>query len=228
MTTTMQTADGAGRVALGPRFAGRLVIVREVDATEAVVTAARAVPERDARRAPGGRAAPQGRPMGKLGDAVAYALRAEGRPMGWTELAKAIIAAGWPGGDPLPCLARAIQRVAAGDRRLRAEGRMCALSGSAGGPTPQRRRREWSLLSDAVSAALGSAGRPMGVAEIAKAIVAGGLWPDEGGRRLERAVWHAVAWELRPGGGGRFRRVPPGASGSRASVCAAGAVGIPE
>jgi hypothetical protein len=149
MTTTMQTADDRGRVFLGPRFAGRLAIVREVDATEAVVTAARAVPERDARRAAPGKAAPQGRP-----------------PSRGTK-----------------------------------------------GPGQRAGRREWGLLGDAVAAVLGSAGRPMGMAEIARAALAAGLWPDDpgdGGRRLERAVWHTVAWDLRPGGRGRFRRAPGG------------------
>ncbi len=43
-----KTTDDKGRVALGKRFANRTVIIREVDATELVITLARVVPEREA------------------------------------------------------------------------------------------------------------------------------------------------------------------------------------
>ncbi len=43
-----KTTDAKGRVALGRRFANKTVIVREVDATEVLVTIARVVPEREA------------------------------------------------------------------------------------------------------------------------------------------------------------------------------------
>lgn len=43
-----KTTDAKGRVALGKRFANKTVIIREVDATEIVVTIARVIPEREA------------------------------------------------------------------------------------------------------------------------------------------------------------------------------------
>lgn len=43
-----KTADAKGRVALGQRFANRTVIIREIDATEMLVTIARVIPEREA------------------------------------------------------------------------------------------------------------------------------------------------------------------------------------
>ncbi len=43
-----KTTDARGRVALGKRFANKTDIIREVDATEVVVTIARVVPEREA------------------------------------------------------------------------------------------------------------------------------------------------------------------------------------
>ena len=44
----IKTTDAKGRVALGRRFANKTVIVREVDATEMLVTIARVIPEREA------------------------------------------------------------------------------------------------------------------------------------------------------------------------------------
>lgn len=43
-----KTTDAKGRVALGKHFANKTVIIREVDATEVVVTMARVIPEREA------------------------------------------------------------------------------------------------------------------------------------------------------------------------------------
>lgn len=43
-----KTVDGKGRLALGPRFANRTVLIRNVDETEVVVTLARVIPEREA------------------------------------------------------------------------------------------------------------------------------------------------------------------------------------
>ncbi len=43
-----KTTDAKGRVALGQRFANKTVIIREIDATEVVITIARVVPEREA------------------------------------------------------------------------------------------------------------------------------------------------------------------------------------
>lgn len=43
-----KTTDDKGRVALGKRFANRTVIIREIDATEILVTLARVMPEREA------------------------------------------------------------------------------------------------------------------------------------------------------------------------------------
>ena len=43
-----KTTDAKGRVALGRRFANKTVIIREVDATEVLVTIARVIPEREA------------------------------------------------------------------------------------------------------------------------------------------------------------------------------------
>ena len=43
-----KTTDAKGRVALGQRFANKTVIIREVDATEMLVTIARVIPEREA------------------------------------------------------------------------------------------------------------------------------------------------------------------------------------
>lgn len=40
--------DDKGRVTLGKKFANRMVIVKEVDDTEVVVTIARVIPEREA------------------------------------------------------------------------------------------------------------------------------------------------------------------------------------
>lgn len=40
--------DDKGRVTLGRKFANRMVIVREVDETEVVVTMVRVIPEREA------------------------------------------------------------------------------------------------------------------------------------------------------------------------------------
>jgi hypothetical protein len=40
--------DSKGRLTLGERFAGRVVIVRETDETELVITLARVIPEREA------------------------------------------------------------------------------------------------------------------------------------------------------------------------------------
>jgi hypothetical protein len=39
--------DGKGRLTLDKRFANRMVIVREVDETELVITLARVIPERE-------------------------------------------------------------------------------------------------------------------------------------------------------------------------------------
>ncbi len=43
-----KTTDAKGRVTLGQRFANKTVIIRDVDATEMVVTIARVIPEREA------------------------------------------------------------------------------------------------------------------------------------------------------------------------------------
>ena len=43
-----KTTDAKGRVVLGQRFANKTVIIREVDATEMLVTIARVIPEREA------------------------------------------------------------------------------------------------------------------------------------------------------------------------------------
>ena len=43
-----KTTDAKGRVSLGARFANKTVIIREVDATEILVTIARVIPEREA------------------------------------------------------------------------------------------------------------------------------------------------------------------------------------
>ena len=43
-----KTTDDKGRVALGKRFANKTVIIREIDATEILVTLARVMPEREA------------------------------------------------------------------------------------------------------------------------------------------------------------------------------------
>ena len=43
-----KTIDSRGRVALGQRFANKTVIIREVDATEMILTIARVIPEREA------------------------------------------------------------------------------------------------------------------------------------------------------------------------------------
>jgi len=83
-----------------------------------------------------------------------------------------------------------------------------------GSPRRSLRRR----LADAVAAVLEAEGRPMGGAEIAKAVVAGGLWRDEGGgggagrnRNLERAAWNAVVLDIRGrGAASRFRKASPG------------------
>ncbi|MCP4656206.1 MAG: hypothetical protein GY856_12405 [bacterium] len=42
------TVDSRGRLTLGPKFANRTVLVREVDDTEVVVTLAAVIPEREA------------------------------------------------------------------------------------------------------------------------------------------------------------------------------------
>ena len=42
-----KTTDAKGRVALGQRFANKTVIIREVDATEMLITIARVIPERE-------------------------------------------------------------------------------------------------------------------------------------------------------------------------------------
>ena len=44
---TTRTADSKGRVTLGRRFAGKTVIVQEIDPTEVRVTLAEAVPQRE-------------------------------------------------------------------------------------------------------------------------------------------------------------------------------------
>ena len=44
----IKTTDAKGRLALGQRFANKTVIIRQVDATEMVVTIARVIPEREA------------------------------------------------------------------------------------------------------------------------------------------------------------------------------------
>ncbi len=43
-----KTTDAKGRVTLGQRFANKTVIIRDVDATEILVTIARVIPEREA------------------------------------------------------------------------------------------------------------------------------------------------------------------------------------
>ena len=43
-----KTTDAKGRVTLGQGFANKTVILREVDATEMLVTIARVIPEREA------------------------------------------------------------------------------------------------------------------------------------------------------------------------------------
>jgi len=89
------------------------------------------------------------------------------------------------------------------------------LPGSPSSPSRVLRRR----LVDAVAAVLESEGRPMGGAEIAKAVVARGLWRDEGGvrsgasrnRNLERAAWNAVVLDIQGRGeASRFRKVSKG------------------
>ncbi|HEV2970155.1 MAG TPA: hypothetical protein VGY55_09205 [Pirellulales bacterium] len=44
---TTKTADDKGRIALGPRFANKTVIIEEIDATEVRVIVAAVVPERE-------------------------------------------------------------------------------------------------------------------------------------------------------------------------------------
>ena len=44
----IKTTDAKGRVTLGQRFANKTVIIREIDATEMLVTIARVIPEREA------------------------------------------------------------------------------------------------------------------------------------------------------------------------------------
>src|SRR6266404_5086680 len=44
---TTKTADNKGRIALGPRFANKTVIIEEIDETEIRVTVAAVVPERE-------------------------------------------------------------------------------------------------------------------------------------------------------------------------------------
>lgn len=85
------------------------------------------------------------------------------------------------------------------------------LPGSPVAPRRTLRRR----LIDAVATVLEAEGRPMGGTEIAKAVVAGGLWPDEGGgrksRNLEKAAWNAVVLDIQgKGETSRFRKVSPG------------------
>ena len=84
------------------------------------------------------------------------------------------------------------------------------LPGSPVSPRRTLRRR----LVDAVTAVLEAEGRPMGGAEIAKAVVARGLWQDEGvgvGRNLERAAWNAIVLDIQgKGEASRFRKVSPG------------------
>ena len=43
-----KTTDAKGRVTLGKRFADKTVIIREIDATELLITIARVIPEREA------------------------------------------------------------------------------------------------------------------------------------------------------------------------------------
>ena len=45
---TTKTADSKGRIALGSRFANRMVIVEELDDTEVRITLAQVIPEREA------------------------------------------------------------------------------------------------------------------------------------------------------------------------------------
>ena len=44
---TIKTADSKGRITLGSRFAGKTVIVQEIDPTEVRITLAQAVPQRE-------------------------------------------------------------------------------------------------------------------------------------------------------------------------------------
>jgi hypothetical protein len=84
-----------------------------------------------------------------------------------------------------------------------------------GSPAPPRRALRRGL-ADAVAAVLEAEGRPMGGAEIAKAVVAQGLWRDEGGdgrkgRNLERAAWNAIVLDIQGRGeASRFRQTSPG------------------
>ena len=99
------------------------------------------------------------------------------------------------------------------------------LPGSPVSPRRTLRRR----LVDAVAAVLEAEGRPMGGAEITKAIVARRLWPDEcgAGRNLERAAWNAIVLDIQgKGDASRFRKVSPGryilveqAAGRRSGDC---------
>ena len=77
-----------------------------------------------------------------------------------------------------------------------------------GSPRRTLRRR----LVDAVAAVLKAEGQPMGGSEIAKAVVAKGLWPGEGGgRNLERAAWNAIVLDIQgKGETSHFRKVSPG------------------
>jgi len=43
-----RTTDSKGRLALGPGFANKTVIIRKIDATEMVIALARVIPEREA------------------------------------------------------------------------------------------------------------------------------------------------------------------------------------
>lgn len=44
---TIKTADSKGRIALGPQFANKTFIIKDVDATEFRVIAAAVIPERE-------------------------------------------------------------------------------------------------------------------------------------------------------------------------------------
>ncbi len=44
---TTKTADSKGRIALGPQFANKTFIIKEVDATEFRIIAASVIPERE-------------------------------------------------------------------------------------------------------------------------------------------------------------------------------------
>ena len=91
-------------------------------------------------------------------------------------------------------------------RRAGSDGMWAESKGST-----RRIMRHTGKLSDAIAAALGIAGRPMSSREIAKEMLAKGLWADEGdgGHKLDRAVWNICSRRGR-GGPGRFVKTAAG------------------